>query len=241
MPSAQQLGASIRSRGYLPHWERKGARYFVTFRLRDSLPRELVLRIRRQRQILEKARQAGATVKADLVALREMRSLIAKAERHLDQGQGACHMRDPRAADVVADALRNFDGSRYTLLAWCVMPNHAHLVFAPLGEHELEDILHSWKSYSAHEANRVLGRTGDFWQREYFDHLIRHEASFQRIVAYVENNPMKAGLANWRWVSNSSAVSSSAGVSPAGCPSTDIRSDKHQIHQLRRRDAGATK
>jgi len=81
------------------------------------------------------------------------------------------------------------------------MPNHAHVVFTAMGDHGLDDILHSWKSYSAHEANRILGRTGHFWQREYFDHLIRNEASFRKIVDYVQENPIKAGLRNWRWVS----------------------------------------
>jgi REP element-mobilizing transposase RayT len=80
------------------------------------------------------------------------------------------------------------------------MPNHAHVVFSPLAEHKLKDILHSWKSFSAEEANRLLGRTGHFWQREYLDHLVRNEASLLKITRYVKENPQRAGLRNWPWV-----------------------------------------
>ncbi|MGB2622861.1 MAG: transposase [Candidatus Acidiferrum sp.] len=80
------------------------------------------------------------------------------------------------------------------------MPNHVHVVFSPLESHTLEAILHSWKSFSAGQANRLLGRTGPFWQREYFDHLVRHESSLQKIIQYVKDNPKRANLRNWPWV-----------------------------------------
>jgi REP element-mobilizing transposase RayT len=69
-----------------------------------------------------------------------------------------------------------------------------------MGGYALEAIVHSWKSFPGLAANRLLRRSGPFWQREYFDHLVRHEASLQRIVRYVEENPEKAGLRNWPWV-----------------------------------------
>lgn len=101
---------------------------------------------------------------------------------------------------IVADAILHFQGSRYELIAWCVMPNHVHAVFSPLGENKLDDIIHSWKSFSALMANRLLGRRGHFWQREYFDHLVRSERSLAKILHYVKENPRRAGLRNWRWV-----------------------------------------
>ena len=189
-----------RSRGYLPHFEREGAVYFVTFRLKDSLPREFVATLRKQREMIERAKQAGVTVAADHELLRELKTLLKKAERLLDGGRGACYMRDPEVARVVANALRFFDGERYRLTAWCVMPNHAHAVLSPMNGHRLDAILHSWKSYSSTEANKVIGRTGTFWQREYFDHLVRNEASLAKIVRYVSDNPRKAGLRDWPWV-----------------------------------------
>ncbi|HKV47687.1 MAG TPA: transposase [Candidatus Acidoferrales bacterium] len=161
---------------------------------------ELLARIRNQRDILDKGRRAGTTIKADEVALHEMQVLIKKAERCLDEGRGTCYMRDRRIAQIVENAITSFEGNRYRLFAWCVMPNHVHAVFSPLGQHRLKDILHTWKSFSAHEAKRILGGTGAFWQREYFDHLIRNQSSFQKIISYVKENPSKARLDNWPWL-----------------------------------------
>ncbi len=95
---------------------------------------------------------------------------------------------------------RHFHGKRYRLFAWCLMPNHVHVLFSPLQGNMLENILHSWKSYSAQRANALLRRTGPFWQREYFDHLIRNEASLRKITKYILDNPKRAGLSDWPWV-----------------------------------------
>src|SRR5713226_3888383 len=198
----------IRSRGYLPHWEIDHATYFVTFRLADSLPRELLARLRQERDALDRSRSAGFQpasssplyAPADRDRARKLRAILQKAEQCLDDGLGHCYMRDSRIAKIVADTIRHFHGQRYQLRVWCVMPNHVHVIFSPLGEHTLETILHAWKSYSAHEANKLLGRTSHFWQREYFDHLVRHEASLLKITRYVQENPQKAGLQNWPWV-----------------------------------------
>jgi REP element-mobilizing transposase RayT len=193
------MRGAIRSRGYLPHREAEHPIYFVTFRLADSLPRELVARFRKERDASEKATATGRSG-ADSAHLRELRSLLRRAERCLDSGLGECHMRDSRIAKIVADAIQHFRGTRYEVLAWCVMPNHVHVVFSPLGENRLEGILHSWKSFSALTANRLLRRRGPFWQREYFDHLVRNEGSLLKIIRYVKENPQKAGLRNWPWV-----------------------------------------
>jgi len=194
------MSPSLRTRGFLPHWETDNAIYFVTFRLADSLPRELVLQFYQERQAIEKAKQIGTGTTADIARLNKLRAILQKAERCLDSGLGKCHMRDPGIARIVADAIRHFEGERFCLVAWCVMPNHVHVVFSPSGEHQLKDILHSWKSFSAQAANRLLGRTGAFWQREYFDHLVRNEASLHKIKRYVQENPRKAGLHDWPWV-----------------------------------------
>ncbi len=195
-----KMTSSTRSRGYLPHLEAQQAIYFVTFRLADSLPKELVLQLREQRKALKRAGPAGTTSPVDLVRLRELRALLRRAEQCLDSGLGRCHMRDARIARVVAEAICHFHGQRYRLLAWCVMPNHVHVLFSPLQGQTLQTILHSWKSYSANQANALLGRTGDFWQREYFDHLVRDESSVRKITQYIRDNPRRAGLLNWPWV-----------------------------------------
>jgi REP element-mobilizing transposase RayT len=172
----------------------------VTFRLADSLPRQLLAQLQNERRALEKATQASVDVPADQARISQLRAILQKAERCLDSGLGHCYMRDPRVAKIVADAIKHFEGQRYHLLAWCVMPNHVHVVFSPLEDHTLETILHSWKSFSAEQANRLLGRTGRFWQREYFDHLVRNEGSLRKIIQYVKDNPQRTGLQNWPWV-----------------------------------------
>lgn len=194
------MTSSTRSRGYLPHLEAQEAIYFVTFRLADSLPKELVLQLARERHAIEKASLAGATRPGDLFRLRELRALLKKAERYLDRGLGRCLLRDVRVARMVAQAFQHFHGQRYHLLAWCVMPNRVHVLLSPLRGHTLDGILHSWKSYTAHKANTLLGRTGHLWQREYFDHLVRGQSSLRKITLYIRDNPKRAGLLNWAWV-----------------------------------------
>jgi REP element-mobilizing transposase RayT len=123
-----------------------------------------------------------------------------RIEKTLDAGAGECFLRNPAIGRIVANALKEFDGSRYWLFAWCVMPNHVHVLFQTIGKTSLADILHSWKSYSAKAANHILGRNGEFWQREYHDHLIRDVAEFDRAGRYIVENPSRAGLKNWPWV-----------------------------------------
>jgi REP element-mobilizing transposase RayT len=124
----------------------------------------------------------------------------ARIEEYFDRGAGACSLRDPRIGEIMANALRYWDGKRYRLVAWCVMPNHVHVVCRFLPGQELAAVLKSWKSYTARRANGILGRSGAFWQREYYDRLIRNEDEFDRAVQYVVSNPERAGLKNWRWV-----------------------------------------
>lgn len=193
------MNPTIRTRGYLPHWESESATYFVTFRLADSLPRELMDSLNKQRTILARARIAGSCTEADRARIAELRELMRRAERCLDRGLGQSHMQDSRVATIVGDAIQEFQGTRYELIAWCVMPNHVHAVFSPIKGHTLAGIMHSWKSYSAQKANGILNRSGRFWQREYFDHLVRNEASLAKIAKYVLDNPEKAGLKNWTW------------------------------------------
>ncbi len=120
--------------------------------------------------------------------------------QYLDTGCGACPLRTPALAAKVVETLIFFDEMRYRLHAWCIMPNHVHVVAQVFPAYQLPEILHSWKSFTAKAANRILGTTGSFWQKEYYDHLIRDEAQFHRAVNYVIQNPEKAGLRNWAWV-----------------------------------------
>ena len=98
------------------------------------------------------------------------------------------------------DALEFLNGKRIRLLAWCVMPNHVHLVFRILPGQRLSTVMHSLKSFTANKANKLLGRSGQFWQREYYDRMVRDAEELERAIRYVLNNPEKAGLVEWPWV-----------------------------------------
>ena len=156
----------IRQGAYLPHWTREGATYSVTFRLADSLPRPVLEQwVFEREDISRTAQQLGRplTPQED----RRLQELFSeRVESYLDAGEGKCWMRDDAIAAIVAGALLHFDGRRYLLHAWCVMPNHVHVVVQPLAGYELPGITHTWKSFTAKEANRKLGRRGKFWQPE---------------------------------------------------------------------------
>ena len=100
----------------------------------------------------------------------------------------------PRIARVVEDSLLHFEGQRYALHAWCVMPDHVHVLVTPFEDRPLNTILHSWKSFTANEVNKMLHRAGALWQPESFDHLVRSPEAFERFAAYIESNPVAAGL-----------------------------------------------
>ncbi|HWE98777.1 MAG TPA: transposase [Caulobacteraceae bacterium] len=175
-----------RKRGYLPHSDEAGATHHVVFRLADSMPR-------------------GAFERLGAVA---PNARLGEAERWLDRGLGSRLLERDDVASLVAASLVRFDGQRYRLHAWCVMPTHVHALVAPEPDRSLASILHSWKSYTAHGANRLLGRQGAFWAEDYFDRAMRDDRHREATIDYVEANPVTAGLrlrrGDWRW---SSAVS----------------------------------
>ncbi len=184
-------GPRWHERGYLPHFEGGAIPQTLTFRLHDSLPAAL-----------------RAIWASELVHLPEAEQRLEKQKRietALDSGYGACLLANPDVARLVVNALKHFDGERYHLHAWCVMPNHVHVLATPLGCSTLSSIIHSWKSYTAKRANKRLGRRGALWMQEYFDRAIRDERHFITAVEYIENNPVKAGLCkqatDWEWSS----------------------------------------
>jgi REP element-mobilizing transposase RayT len=213
--AANPLRSGIHTRGYLPHVKREGARYFITFRLADSLPKEVLLkyqakraeRLQRFHALQDAAKKLGSKL-PDAESLDEIeRDYFRKLESYLDKGAGECWLKRMEIADMVAAALRFFDGQRYRLDAWVVMSNHVHAVLWPMPNHSLSEILQSWKRFTAREANKILQRTGQtFWQPEAFDHWIRDDVEHARCCrCYVVNNPVKARLCaapeDWKWSS----------------------------------------
>ena len=170
------------SRGYLPHFDGGSIPQSITFRLFDSLPKA----------VLEEWSHELESQPSALIEI-EMRKRIAA---YLDHGHGSCYLNQPRVAKIVQDAILFFDQEKYLLSAWIVMPNHVHLVTTPLPGKPLAGIIQSLKSFTANEANKLLERTGSFWMPDYFDRYIRNQKHLAAAIAYVENNPVEAGLCN---------------------------------------------
>ena len=178
---------------FLPHWTQDGATYAVTFRLADSLPRAVMERYHNKRLALGEqldSSSATPTIRKQMAELQ-----ITEIDPELDLCHGACLFKSDTLAKIVADAMAHFDGKRYELLAWCVMPNHVHAVLRLSPGEQLDKILHSWKSFTAHEIGK-----GAIWQKESYDHLVRDGEDLKNQVTYVLDNPPKAGLSGWKWV-----------------------------------------
>jgi REP element-mobilizing transposase RayT len=200
-------------RRHLPHYQPPGATFFITFRLAGSIPAAVQRQLIAEAQALEielaRARDRGSARAEFERAEFERRRLFAKWDSALDsQPAGPRWLEHPPIAQLVQDSLHYDDRRRYRLIAWCAMPNHVHLVCQPLQDvngdpHSLPGILHALKGATARRANRALGRQGAFWQPESYDHAVRDQSELQRIIAYVLNNPVRAGLVSqredWPW------------------------------------------
>jgi REP element-mobilizing transposase RayT len=191
--------AEPRSRGELPHLYKEGGSYFVTFRLLNAVDTK-----KRRRDGGTTTRTTTRRQKKHTLSPEQQAVLVAR-ETEPPLRLGSCALLRPEIAESIQHALRHFHGQRYHLSAWCVMPNHVHVVVTPNDGWELSAILHSWKSFTAHQANKSLKRQGAFCERESFDHLIRTVEHFEAFVHYVENNPVEARLCqtpeDWAWSS----------------------------------------
>ncbi len=189
-PFDKDRPASISQR-HLPHWRQEGCTYFVTFRLADALPNEVLERWRTEKAEYLKRLPQPVTE----AALEEATALFtAKFEEESDRGLGSCLLRKPTAADEVERCLRHFDGERYALASYVIMPNHVHVLVRPFGDHSLSDVTQGWKSVSAHTFKKLGLSAGVVWQDESFDHIVRDEQQLERFGRYIAENPDKARL-----------------------------------------------
>lgn len=204
----------------LPHIHHPGATLFVTFRLAGSIPQAVLQEWRKERDWWKIKSDSANN---EEVQIQFQRRWFKKFEDVLHGEQLTSKwLAEPKIAELMIDCLHFRDGKMYDLHAFCIMPNHVHVVFTPLlsakklqpkttpqglrfvsDDPDLQAIMQSIKSYSAHKANQILGREGEFWESESYDHWIRDGAEFTRIVRYVAGNPVKAGLVqnwqDWKW------------------------------------------
>ncbi len=181
----------------LPHWQQHGVFCFVTWRLADSLPAGRLAEWRSERAVWLLAHPEPWS---DTTESEYHRHFTSRFDHWLDEGAGSCLLRDPLLAVIVADALRHFEGERYAIASFVVMPNHVHVLFRLLPPHRLQDVVKSWKGFTAREINRRTARTGALWGEDYWDRLIRNSAHFQRCMEYISSNPEKAGLREGEFV-----------------------------------------
>jgi putative transposase len=167
----------------LPHWQQKSATYFVTFRLADSIPSPVLGQWQDEREAWLHLHPEPWNFETEIEYHQRFSGAI---ERWLDQGHGACLLRLHDCAEI--------EGERLVLISAVVMPNHVHTLFIQNPEWPLEKLIRSWKGFTARQINKLFGRTGSLWQRDYFDRLIRDEEHFGNCVRYIRRNPERARL-----------------------------------------------
>lgn len=181
-------------RGYLPHLEQKPVQV-ITFRLADSVPKEVVGQWKHELEIDRDVSQLDKR-------MIHLRKLIDQYE---DAGYGNCYLKDDNIAKLMEETLFYYDRKHYQLIRWCIMPNHVHVMIEPKESYTLSTILKEWKSYTSHGAKKILGITGTFWMKEYFDRYVRDMNHYKNAIAYIDANPVKSGLtkrpSDWRWSS----------------------------------------
>jgi len=170
----------------LPHWQQGDVWIFLTWRLADSLP---LTKIRQWKADRQKFFDENPEPWSDEVHIAYRKQFTDEIEAWLDRGHGACDLKIPRIRDIVSAALHHFDGERYELNSYVVMPNHIHALLRILGDHKLPDVVRSLKSFTAKRANKELEREGAFWQRDYYDRLIRTPKHLHWARKYIERNP----------------------------------------------------
>ena len=201
----------------LPHIQPPGATFFITFNLTGSIPKHILQQYITEKRKLEAAEQITLKEKQDIPE--KKREWFRKFEETLDQANnGPVWLKNEQIAKLVTESLHHLNGKVYSLISYCIMANHVHVVFTSLEiqpsvtddkqthnmrYHSLASIMHSLKSYTAQKANQILGRSGAFWQHESYDHCIRNPDELHRIIRYVLNNPVKIGLVKewkeWKW------------------------------------------
>jgi putative DNA methylase len=213
------------TRRHLPHWFVPGAYFFVTYRLEGTIPRAVLDDMKARKEIvLAKKSPPSLTPWAHRERIHKL--FFAEYDRYLDNNREIQWLADPRVAAAIRENLYHHRGIKYSLLSYCVMPNHVHVLLRPNLDMEadggdrpnqrqarppvetvksmvdeqqdrlsaLAQVMHSLKSYTATRANKILGRSGTFWQDESYDHWVRDEDELIRIVEYIAANPVKAGL-----------------------------------------------
>ena len=174
----------------MPHWEVEDGRYFITLHLAGAIPAAGRLRLRAQAKALQGIPRTDA---ADWI--QAQRAIFAEMERWLDRGTWNPHFKHPQVANATVEAIEHRRSvGEWIVHAYVIMPTHVHL-FLELGEERLQPSLENFKRWTTRQAIEILSlESKRFWQSDWFDHWSRSDAEDDRIVSYIQDNPVKAGL-----------------------------------------------
>ena len=187
----EPVHAGWRTRGYLPHFDAADTWQAITYRLADAMPRHAIESMERELAVVPDDNRQGERRK--------------RFEAWADAGHGACLLRRPGIAQIVWDNWQHFAGERYDIGPWVIMPNHVHILIRVREGWPLENILRSWKSFTAKRIMAVAGVAAPIWLDDSWDRFIRDQGHWLNTKVYIENNPVAAGLvanaSDWPWSS----------------------------------------
>ena len=162
----------VKKNGFnLPHWDQDGVIQFITFRLKDSLPASKL------EELTELRTEISETDPFEL----------EKIDYWLNQGIGECLLKYEKVQEIIIDALNYYDGKRFDLFDYVIMPNHVHLIVIPYDDPD--KIFQDFKRYTARQINKLLNRKGELWQAEIFDRIIRSIKDYNERAEYIRQNP----------------------------------------------------
>lgn len=190
----------FKSKRNLPHIYPKGAIFFITFRLRNSIPLEVLRKINYKKEVailaIRQNKKLSEIEKREAIYIEEKR-FFGKYDKVLEMyAANEDFLKNPEIAQIVAKKIHEYDGKHYDLIAYCIMPNHVHLLFdtANYENTNISQTMKLIKGGSAYLCNRKLQRKGHFWQEESYDHYVRNTKELENIIRYIVQNPVKAGL-----------------------------------------------
>jgi REP element-mobilizing transposase RayT len=192
----------------LPHFQPLGGTFFITYSLAGSIPVDIIIKLQKEYEEEKLNLVIEDPDKSNLAQIRKRHFI--KYDNILNKiSSGPQFLKNELIAEIVASSLHYWEGKSLELICFCIMSNHVHLVLKLFNEKEkaspvyLHRILQSIKQFSAKRANKILGREGQFWQRESFDYQVRDRNELFRIISYILDNPVKAGLCQsrdqWKW------------------------------------------
>ena len=184
----------------LPHLMPPGATLFLTFRLQGTVPFEVLLQLQEDHtRLVQQHNTDNEPIEA--IKKRLEGRYFVSFDQYIDRAtSGENWLKNEQIADLVKHSLHFGHETTYNLHAFCIMPNHVHVLLTVLREDiPFYKVLQRLKTYTAVRANRILNRVGQsFWQAKSYDHIVRNGKSFERIIAYILNNPVQAGLVD-KW------------------------------------------